>query len=195
MLNCSFSSFLGLCSNCTPISLIQVHNNTVHVVHLCMCPQLHPQHPPWKVAVGFVWVGCLVYAVYLTWALGLVQHLLLELMTHCGLMEIKFMLRLASKHGCCCESSCHPPLLVLRRIIHIFTNSQTLCSSRVGSQSFPLSLHPSKSLTTSLPFGADVLLFLYPPTCFTHTHLLSVSHWATFWSRERTTDEKESLFF
>lgn len=83
------------------------------------------------------------------------------------------------KHGCCRETSCHPPLLAFRWIIHIFTNSYELRVPPrflLGSQfsSCPY-IPPNPSLPPSLPFGADALLFLYPRTCFTHTHTCSPS--------------------
>lgn len=49
------------------------------------------------------------------------------------------------------------------------------------------SLPPFWSRCTVIPLPSHLL---HP-----HAHLLSVSRWATFWSRERTSDEKESLLF
>lgn len=100
------------------------------------------------------------------------------------------------KHGSSCESGCRPLLLALRWIIHIFTNSyESRAALRflLASHFFLLSLHPSKSLP---PFWSRCTVIPLPSHLLhPHAHLLSVSRWATFWSRERSTDEKESLFF
>lgn len=150
----------------------------------------------------FQWVlvsrVCMVLAGYLTWALCSVWHLWLELMTHSSLMETKFMFRLASSvdvavNQCVMFPSWHWGAL--------FIYSQTLmsCMCLSGSSTWftffsfcpyippnPF-LPPFWSRCTVIPLPSHLL---HP-----HAHLLSVSRWATFWSRERTSDEKESLLF
>ena len=104
------------------------------------------------------------------------------------------------KHGCCCESSYHPPLLALRRIIHIFANSYESCVAPrfwLGSQFF-LSVLTSLQIPCCLPVGSRCTVIPLPSHLLhPHAHLLSVSHWATLRPRERAraTDEKESLVF
>lgn len=120
--------------------------------------------------------GGVHWILYLTCAL---RHLLSKLVTHHSLMETNFMFRLARRTNAAVNPFViPPPLRVIGWIIQIFTNSYELyvpLRFLLGSQFFLLSLHPSKSLLPSLPLGADVLLFLYPPTCFTHSHTCSLS--------------------
>lgn len=78
----------------------------------------------------------------------------------------------------------HPPLWA-GLFIMLLQTLMNYAGFLTASLFFPSVLSISLTPSISLPFGTDALLFLYPPTCFTHTHLLSVSHWATFWSRER----------
>lgn len=111
---------------------------------------------------------------------GSVWHLLLELMTHRALVARNFMLRLERFN----ESRCHL-FFPSRHWDGLYVYLQTVINCvclwgcyMVRSIFFPsifTSLQIPPSLPPSIPFGADVLLFLYPPTCFTHMHTCSLS--------------------
>ncbi len=133
----------------------------------CMCPQLHPHHPPWNTVVGSCewgvdgvrWISHLSTEQHICcWSWWLTAALWKQ--TLCWDLGV-------GKHGCCCESSCHPPLLAFRWIIHIFTNSYELRVPPrflLGSQFFLLSLHPSKSLAPSLPPSFSEQMHCYSST-------------------------------
>lgn len=180
--------------NCTLMSYI--HFFTCALFIACFCPQLHPHHPPGKHCSVFFCFFCEwgVNGVCSTSHLstGSVWHLLLELMTHRALVARNFMLRLERFN----ESRCHlffsPPGIEMDYTC-ICKLLLTVCASEVATwfaafffsfylyippnPSLPSSLHPLWSRCTVIPLPSHLL---HP-----HAHLLSVSHKATFRSRER----------
>lgn len=169
--------------NCTLMSYI--HFFTCALFIACFCPQLHPHHPPGKHCgvffFFFLWVGC-------QWCL---QHISPE-----------HRISVASAVGADDSSSpCGKKLYVKTWTFQWIKVSSFFFPSRhwdglyvylqtvincvclwgcymVRSIFFPsifTSLQIPPSLPPSIPFGADVLLFLYPPTCFTHMHTCSLS--------------------
>lgn len=169
--------------NCTLMSYI--HFFTCALFIACFCPQLHPHHPPGKHCGVLFFFFCEwgVNGVCSTSHLstGSVWHLLLELMTHRALVARNFMLRLERFN----ESRCHLFFFPSRHWDGLYVYLQTVINCvclwgcyMVRSIFFPsifTSLQIPPSLPPSIPFGADVLLFLYPPTCFTHMHTCSLS--------------------
>lgn len=168
--------------NCTLMSYI--HFFTCALFIACFCPQLDPHHPPGKHCgvffFFFVSGVSMVFAAHLTWAQDqcgiccwswwliepLWQEIYVKTWTFQWIKVSSFFF--PSRHwdglyvylqtviNCVCLWGCY----MVRSIFFpsIFTSLQ-----------IPPSLPPS------IPFGADVLLFLYPPTCFTHMHTCSLS--------------------
>lgn len=182
-------------------------NRYQYMLHTVQCVCAHSFTHSVTLLEKLLWVfmsGVLMVLVgYLTWARRSAWHPLLDLVTHfTALWKRDFVLR----PDVAVNQHVVRSLPALRWIIHIFTNScVTNCVCLQGSclvHSFSLCpyipANPSL-LPPSLLFGADVLLFLYPPTCFTHTHTCSLSltelHFGPERESQRTTDEKESLFF
>lgn len=180
--------------NCTLMSYI--HFFTCALFIACFCPQLHPHHPPGKhcsvLFFFFLWVGC-------QWCL---QHISPE-----------HRISVASAVGADDSSSpCGKKLYVKTwtfqwiKVSSFFSPPGiemdytcicklllTVCASEVATwfaafffsfylyippnPSLPSSLHPLWSRCTVIPLPSHLL---HP-----HAHLLSVSHKATFRSRER----------
>lgn len=141
-----------------------------------------------------MWVGCWWCALDIS-----PEHY-----PQCGLCRWNLWLTAASRkvtlckeghvgmHGCCCESTCHlasPGIDVDSQTIM----NRVLLQGSYLVHSFPFCPYilPNRS---DLPFWSRCTVIPLP-SLHPHAHLLSVSHWATFWSRVRTIDEKESLFF
>jgi len=139
----------------------------------------------------------MVIAGSLTWAPGTVCLLLLELMTHRGLVKSSFMLR----HECCCKSSCRLSLPALRWIIHVFPNSVNclplsfllhffaFCPYIPVNPVFSPFLPPFWSRCTVILLPSHMLQPLLPPT---HTHAHTDLH---FCPKREVLMNRNHIFF
>lgn len=145
-------------------------------ITICTCPHLHPHdYPAWK--NGFYWVWCLWCSLAMS-----PEHF-----AQCGICCWSWWLTAASWKQMLCSDwpvvwmlvwinlLCSPPGIEVH-YSYIHKLLWAVCASKALLFGSYFSFCPYiSSYPFPLPFGTDVLLFLYPPTCFTHTHTCSLS--------------------